>query len=447
MRLSPALARFVFRPWFDRLTLRALTDLYFPLSRAWAAAEVADGDGDAFARALGWGEGDPGIRRVRRALAKEQTARHAHKTARAAWAEGFYAAEAPPGDELARLESARSQAAQAWMSTRRHFLPIHLRRRIVAVHDRTVARDALNPRHTARLTHPAHRFPAPPDARMRQTHAMPGRHGRVSWLTWTAPTLGDTAKARVIAPEGVRHPPTIIDLHGIAMELEMWAGRGDPMAARACPAGVRVVRPEGPWHGSRRVRGMWGGEPALAFAPEGFLDLFQAWVAEAGQLIAWARATSDGPVGVAGLSLGALTAQLVASAAATWPRACQPDAAMLAVTSGDLVEVAFEGRLSRRLGLIDRLHAAGWAHDDLAGLRPLLEPRGPPVMGGDNVVVALGTHDRVTPYRGGAALAERWRVPAGNRFVARRGHFSVPLALAGEPAPIDRFVDILRARG
>ena len=48
--------------------------------------------------------------------------------------------------------------------------------------------------------------------------------------------------------------------------------------------------------------------------PLGFIALFQAWVAEVAALIAWARQTSDGPVAVGGVSLGALAAQMVAMA-------------------------------------------------------------------------------------------------------------------------------------
>ncbi len=59
--------------------------------------------------------------------------------------------------------------------------------------------------------------------------------------------------------------------------------------------------------------------------------------------------------------------------------------------------------------------------------------------------MALGTADDVTPYDGGVALADRWRVPEANRFRPRRGHFSLSLALVPYPAPLDRLVALLGA--
>ncbi len=69
--------------------------------------------------------------------------------------------------------------------------------------------------------------------------------------------------------------------------------------------GIRVIRPEGPWHGRRRLPGTYGGEPVLARGPGGLLDYFHAHVIELGRLVAWARATRGGPV---------------ASAASAWAR-------------------------------------------------------------------------------------------------------------------------------
>jgi hypothetical protein len=57
----------------------------------------------------------------------------------------------------------------------------------------------------------------------------------------------------------------------------------------------------------------------------------------------------------------------------------------------------------------------------------------------------LGSHDSVTPYRGGLALSRRWGLPRENLFVANRGHFSTPLGLHQDDAPLRRAVARLKA--
>lgn len=105
------------------------------------------------------------------------------------------------------------------------------------------------------------------------------------------------------------------------METEFTGSGRNPLGALV-KAGVRVIRPEGPWHGRRRLSGTYGGEPVLARGPGGLLDYFHAHVIELGRLVAWARATRGGPVAIGGVSLGALTAQLAALWRAIGRRKC-----------------------------------------------------------------------------------------------------------------------------
>ena len=58
--------------------------------------------------------------------------------------------------------------------------------------------------------------------------------------------------------------------------------------------------------------------------------------------------------------------------------------------------------------------------------------------------MALGAVDDVTPFDGGTKLAGRWRVPEGNVFVRQVGHFSAPVSLYRDPAPVERFAAVLR---
>jgi len=443
--LGSRTGRLLLRPWFDRVTLRWVTRLFFPLSRGWAAAEVADGSLDRLAQTLGVRTGELPRTASERLLRAVRRTRADYDEARAAWMEQFYAPTAPAPARLAAAESTRERAAQAYMATRVHAFPIHLRQRLPGVAFAITDADTVAARHNHRLNGPATRFPPPPEAAMRRTHAVGSGYGEVSWLGWPSPGGEDTAWARVHTPPDVRNPPTLIHLHGIGMEMEMWRAQRDPVNALARDAGVRVIRPEGPWHGSRMRRGYHGGEPILAFAPDGYLTYLRTWVAETAQLIRWARATSSGPVLVGGLSLGALTAQIVGTVAAWWPRELQADAMFLVATSGDMVEVGFEGAFAQGFGLAERLRANGWTHEQLVGYRTLMEPQGPPVMPPERVVMLLGRKDRVTPYAGGLALARQWHLPAANVFVRNQGHFSAPLGLHQDAGPLHRAVEVLRA--
>jgi hypothetical protein len=433
------------RPWFDRVTIRWVTRLFFPMSRGWAAAGVAAGSQRHFAKTLGLRTADLPRAATTRLLNAVHRTQLDYRAARAEWLETFYADAEPAQERLAAAESARERAAQAYMATRAYAFPIHVRQRLPGVAFSITAPDTVAAAHAHRLNGPATRFPPPADPEMRQTHRVGGGYGEVSWLGWPSPGAGDTAWARVYTPTDVKNPPTLIHLHGLGMEMEMWRAQRDPVNALARDAGIRVIRPEGPWHGSRMMPGYHGGEPVMAFAPEGYLDYLQTWVAEAAQLIRWARATSTGPVLIGGLSLGALTAQIIGTVAAWWPRELQADAMFLVATSGDMVEVGFEGAFAQGFGLGEKLHEHGWTHDKLVDYRTLMEPQGPPVMPPERVVMLLGRKDAVTPYSGGLALARQWHLPAENVFVRNRGHFSTPLGLHQDPSPLHRAVEVLRA--
>ncbi|HEY0570450.1 MAG TPA: hypothetical protein VGD16_02810, partial [Enterovirga sp.] len=142
--------------------------------------------------------------------------------------------------------------------------------------------------------------------------------------------------------------------------------------------------------------------------------------------------------------LGALTAQIAVTAAGSWPEAARPDTLLLIATSGDVVEAGAGGSLGVALGAPPRLEEAGWTAERLARWRPLLEPSLAPAIDPDRILMVLGEADDLTPYRGGAALAERWRVPPENIFARQQGHFSVALDLARRSAPLVRLAAMLR---
>jgi hypothetical protein len=162
------------------------------------------------------------------------------------------------------------------------------------------------------------------------------------------------------------------------------------------------------------------------------LDLIQAWSGDVANLIAWARTQDSRRVGLAGISMGALTAQWLTGAAGDWPAARRPDVVLLVTTSGDMLDISLRSGLSRGLGLDRALAAAGWTDEALTRWRPLLEPGRQPALPPDDIVMVLGDADVVTPYDGGMALARRWNVPVTNVHVRPRGHFSQAVAMFGE---------------
>jgi len=439
--LSGRSGRFLLRPWFDRVTIRWVTRVFFPISRAWAAARAAEGSREAFLAQVHIH--DPPKATIDRLLDATQRAEARYQAATREWLEHYFAGANPAERVLAEAESQRERAAQNLMAMRAYAVPLRLRRKLPRLNYHIVDRETVAAAHDDRLGSVKAAFPTPNAADIEESHPVHGEYGAVSWLRWPSP-MGDTAWARVYAPTGASDPPTLIYLHGIGMEMEMWRAQADPVNALASTDGIRVVRPEGPWHGKRMLPGYHGGEPALAFAPKGYMDLIQAWVIETAQLIHWARATSRGPVAIGGLSLGALTAQVVGTAARVWPEKLRPEVMFLICTCGDILRVAFEGSFARGLSVTEALTEAGWTHEELARYRGLLEPQGDPVMPAENLVMLLGRHDSVTPYSGGLALARRWGVPHRNLFIANRGHFSTPLGLHHDDRPLRRAVEVLK---
>ena len=180
----------------------------------------------------------------------------------------------------------------------------------------------------------------------------------------------------------------------------------------------------------------------MARGPDGFLTFLQAWVAEAAILLNWTRQLGSPIVAIGGVSLGALTSQLVASTSQAWPSTLRPDAMFLVTTTGTMLDLV-DGSLCRGVGFKAELERTGWSTDDLNHWSPLLDPTQMPVMVPDRIVVALGKADDLMPYAGGRALVDRWQVPDGNVFARPQGHFSVPLGMFAEPAPIERFLTVL----
>jgi hypothetical protein len=431
------LGALLYRPWFDQVAVRAIAGWYFPLSRAWAAGRAAAGDMDAFLSAM------PGCRpspTLARALAALVSLDRRHVEASEMWEEGFFGSRVR---ELASLERRRRAAAARLMAARRLFVGLRLRGLAPALRWELADLATVERRHGARLAGGSCAFQPPEPARIEASRPIRLGGRQTYWLRFPSSILGDRAWARVVEPVGRSDPPTLICQHGIGVEAEFWPDPHDSLNVLV-DAGVRVVRPEGPWHGRRALPGFFGGEPVLARAPLGILDYFRAAVAEAGALIGWARAGSRGAVAVGGVSLGALASESLACAARSWPAALAPDALLLIAPGGGFVRIVLESALTRRLGLPERLSASGWDAAALARFLPLAEPRGAPAPAPDRIVAALGAADEVTPYADARALVDAWRIPPQNVFVAPKGHFSLSLDAGGLERPLARLVALLQ---
>ena len=432
-------------PWFDAAALRMLTQWYFPLSRGWAAAMAAAGSPDRFAQAIPCGPFArhllPGI------LGRVEERKAALATADAAWEAAFFGA----GPAHTSIEAARLRAAMALGNLRGALVPLHLRSPLPAVAWHIEAPEQVAQRHGGRLERPDEAFADDFDlAGIEVSRGFLSSLGVEGWLRFPAPTAvaPGPAWARVAAPllagsKASPRGPSLVFTHGIAMETE-FTGATRHSLAGLLGAGIRVIRPEGPWHGRRRKLGTYGGEPIFAGGPGGLLDYFHAHVIELGRLVAWARATRGGPVCLGGVSLGALTAQLAAVVARDWPAEMRPDALFLVAPSHSLLAVTFEGSLTRELGVPRAIRAGGWSVAEINRWRPLLDPVAEPAVDPARIVVVIGRSDDVTLTAGGEALVEAWKLPAENVFRAPAGHFSTSLGLARDTAPFTRLLQILR---
>ncbi|MEX2628979.1 MAG: alpha/beta hydrolase family protein [Tistlia sp.] len=437
--LEGGLGGLLLRPWFDRLALGWVSRLYFPLSRAWAAAAGAEGSLERFWAGIGGPRGqrlvaEHGLRATRARLGDYEAAERRFQAA-------AFGGETPT-EVLASLTDARAAAAHRFMMARGFFLPLHLAQAIPPVALEVATPAEVAALQGARLAGSAPPWPFPDDGGVEPSASFARDGCRIGWLRFRSPATGEECLARYEEPEDAPAVGTLVFLHGLGMETEFWKELADPYRPLV-RRGLRIVRPEGPWHGRRRPAARYGGAPMLGRGPLGLIEVFQAWVAETALLLAHLRRERPGPLAVGGVSLGALTAQLALTAAAGWPQAARPDAALLIATSGALDDLAKRASLTRALGLPASIRAAGWDETALRRVLPLMAPLGLPALPPERVVMVLGASDDLVPYDGGAALAERWAVPADNLFVRPQGHFSVSLGMMNDPAPIDRLLALL----
>lgn len=439
-----AAGRLLARPWFDDAALFALKRYFFPVSRLWAAAELAGGDPERFWAGVPMPARLDRRDRVRRVLARFEERRAAALAIEAEWSRVFFGVGSEPIPYRGAVEAARARLRHDYSSMRSHL------RFLSGAHVPRVRMAVAMPDEAEAIYGVADRdlgpFVALPEAMPEVEVSRPYRTalGADYWLRFRSPSkrLGDVVHARVHEPACVIDAPTVIFGHGICVEAENWQGLIDECQSLV-RLGYRVIRPEAPWHGRRAPRGRFGGEAIIAAFPIGALDAITGAVQEWAVLAAWARARSQGPLIFAGSSLGAMTSQLAADRARDWPQAIRPDAMLLLTHTGDLAEAVIHGALSRIWASPEEVKAKGWTEATARPYFAALNPKRPPVMPPERIVSVLGARDVVLPFESGKALVARWGLPPENVFVWDRGHFSVPMTLIGNDAPLQRLAAIV----
>jgi pimeloyl-ACP methyl ester carboxylesterase len=445
--LNGVVGQLLARPWLDQMTLIALKRGFFPLSRLWAAAGIADGSTDTFWQASGMPRRHEDRDRLAGILARFDEANVTALATDAAWSRIFFGRDATSFATRVAVETARHNRRDALNKTRGLFVPL-LSRQTPRVRLQIDPPDAVAARYD--LTHDTDALFLPPDVmpEIQVSHPVPGVGGTDFWLRFRSPSaaMADLCFARVHTPDGVDNPPTVILGHGICVDFDHWHGLIDETQALLAQ-GIRVIRPEAPWHGRRSPPGNYGGERAIGTFPTGMLDLMVAAIREWSVLADWARRTSTGPLGFAGTSLGALTAQLAASVSHDWPERLKPDALFLITHSGSMSDGVMTGAVATLFANPEHARRKGWTPALAQRYMAILDPVRPPAMPGSRIVSVLGSRDIITPFDGGETLVRRWAIPADNVFVSNNGHFTIPMRLIRVSTPTQRFAGILNSLG
>ena len=440
------IGRMIARPWLDDVSIQLLAGWVFPMSRAWAAATVAGGEFETFRNALSVPDSvTPSIWLTANLKAIDEAAQRMQE-ADAAWDKALFDTGGGSSAEAVAAEEARMDAANDLATAKLRMVFFGRGHKLSACRWDLPTPEQVQERHGARLADPENAYRMPDTLpRIEESRMIGSDIGVEYWLRFDSPSadIDTPCWARVFEPAGVSNPPTVIHLHGICMEMDHIRAPLREVEVY-CDRGIRVIAPEAPSHGRRRQPGRYAGEAFVAGTPLSTLDHMAAHVREIGILTDWARRTSTGAVGWSGISLGALTSQLAASHAVSWPRSMQADALALYTTSEGIEEIGLTGEIAKAFGVDKELLAAGWTVDTLRGWRPLTDPVQPPAMGPENVFMVLGTEDRITPFEHGIGIARRWGVPEDQVFIRPQGHFSVPAGLMVDEAPVAAFANHLK---
>lgn len=433
------------KPWLDDLILLFLKHGYFPLSRLWAAARAAEGDVNRFIEAVPLHTpSNKQKTRIKKALINFERARLRAFSVEQLWRHYFFEQTDISQSRLLIVEDMRLELRSTYNATRRLFTPL------LPLLKTSVAMNPPSPEQLAyalddgakidSLFAPPVEFP-----NIEQSRSIPTPYGRDYWLRFTSPsaTLNDTVYARAHEPEGVEDPPTLIFGHGICVDFDHYRQLLDEVTYLT-KLGIRVIRPEAPWHGRRVLPGHYGGEQLLSGLPLSMFDFISAQHQEWATIINWCRSTSSAPIAIGGSSLGAQSAKAIAMRAKNWPQKLQADALFIVTHSQNIFEAALDGALSDIWNFGESLRDKGWNQALERKWLACIDPPTTPCMPGNKVISVYGTKDKITPIKTARQQMDAWHVPMENRFEYNRGHFTIPLGMVNDRAPLLRLADILQ---
>jgi len=438
-------ASWVTRPWLDSAALLMLRRYFFPLSRLWAMAREVEGDPDRFLSLVPHAQ--LGIRAKKRL---KLTLEHFERTRLKAfmteqlWHDYLFGRQDVSMERLLIVEEMRLDARTHYNMVRKRFRPFTgLLKTSVKMHPPTP--EQVEARFGEMGERVDEHFELPdtfPTVEQSRTITVP--RGNDYWLRFPSPssTMNDLVYARVHEPKGVENPPTLIFGHGICVEFDHYHNLVDEVATLTA-LGIRVIRPEAPWHGRRVLPGHFGGEQLLSTAPTGMFDFMAAQHKEWAVLIDWSRKTSSGPVAIGGSSLGAQSAKSIAMRAGAWPARLQPDALLAIIHTQHMAQTALNSSLSDIWNLSGVLREQGWRRELAERWLLRLDPLQMPCMPANNIISVTGQHDNVTFEASAQHQLRYWQVPKENCFSYRRGHFSIPLGMLRDTAPLLKLREVL----
>jgi hypothetical protein len=197
-------ARVFGRPWLDPIASMALRRWLFPLSRLWAAAEIAQGSPEAYFDAVP-SKAQPNQRdRVIAVLSRFERARVEAAALDAAWHRAFFPipgadADMPGMAERVALEEARHEAAHRYNSTRRQFSFL-LRADVPGIRHEVPDPAETAAAYDAAFDDARPFFAPPSDApAIEQSRSVPTAEGRDLWIRFASPSsrLSDQVYASV----------------------------------------------------------------------------------------------------------------------------------------------------------------------------------------------------------------------------------------------------------
>jgi hypothetical protein len=443
--ITSPVGRLIARPWFDTSALYMLKHWYFPLSRLWAAARAAEGDVDRFIQQVPLEQPSKSQRKtIASALRQFERARLKAFSIEQLWQHYFFGADPVAEERLPIIEEMRLDFRTDYNMARKKFVRL---RRLVKT---SVSMNPPTPEDVAKQFGkngedlPAY-FALPPQFPVVEvSRSIPANHAKDYWLRFASPSpeMDDMVYARVHEPENIENPPTLIFGHGMSVEFDHYHHLLDEVT-QLTKLGIRVIRPEAPWHGRRVLPGHYGGEQFLSRLPISVFDFVAAQHKEWATIIDWCRSNSSGPVAIGGSSLGAQSAKAIAMSAVDWPEHLKPDALLLITHSQHMFEAAIDSVLSDIWNLGDAMRQAGWHQDTEKRWLERIDPVRPACIKGEHIVTVCGSKDTVTPIKTAITQMDAWNVPPENRFSYDRGHFTVPLGMINDDTPLRKFATII----